>query len=332
MICQICRESNGTKYRALEMMFGLRHEFSYFECNGCGCLQLVSPPADMGTYYPANYYSFSQREPRQHTPAFRKTGVRRWLASRRNEAQILDRGGLWGAIASVRPFPGLRLPDEVRGVPGLKFTSRILDVGCGGGALLVRLAELGFTNLTGADPFLSADQNLGGLVRLRAVPVEQIDDGPYDLVMFHHALEHIPNQWSTMRATARLLAPNGLCLIRIPTASSNVWEKYRTDWVELDAPRHFVIHSQNSLRILANGCGLQVSRLTCEEDGFGYWGSELYRRGLSLFDFTRGVFRQASDAFTAEDIMGFQAKAKDDNKTFRGGRLIVHLVKGQSQM
>jgi SAM-dependent methyltransferase len=35
--------------------------------------------------------------------------------------------------------------------------ARILDVGCGGGALLDRLARVGFNNLFGADPIIAAD-------------------------------------------------------------------------------------------------------------------------------------------------------------------------------
>jgi 2-polyprenyl-3-methyl-5-hydroxy-6-metoxy-1,4-benzoquinol methylase len=35
--------------------------------------------------------------------------------------------------------------------------ARILDVGCGGGALLDRIPRVGFNTMSGADPFIAAD-------------------------------------------------------------------------------------------------------------------------------------------------------------------------------
>lgn len=48
--------------------------------------------------------------------------------------------------------------DVVRmlGQLALERDARILDVGCGGGGLLDRLARVGFNNLSGADPFIAA--------------------------------------------------------------------------------------------------------------------------------------------------------------------------------
>ncbi|MFO0848058.1 MAG: hypothetical protein U0871_05810 [Gemmataceae bacterium] len=174
MTCAICQSTAGTRHTAREVMFGTRDEFTYFECGGCGCLQLVDPPADLGRYYPANYYSLAA-DPVPETPA-RPGGLRGWVAERRNAARAFDRGGFWGLVAALRPRPDVRLrPTAVRDIPGLSLRSRMLDVGCGGGGLLVLMDGAGFRDLTGADPFRAADARPTPRVRLLRRAIEELD-------------------------------------------------------------------------------------------------------------------------------------------------------------
>ena len=42
--CNICKNGLGKIHQVREMMFGFRDVFEYFECSGCGCLQLINPP------------------------------------------------------------------------------------------------------------------------------------------------------------------------------------------------------------------------------------------------------------------------------------------------
>lgn len=59
--CNVCgNEDNNSPYVIREMMFGLRHEFTYIQCAKCGCLQIARIPEDMDVYYPDSYYSFQQ--------------------------------------------------------------------------------------------------------------------------------------------------------------------------------------------------------------------------------------------------------------------------------
>lgn len=41
---------------------------------------------------------------------------------------------------------------------GAQYDTSILDIGSGNGELLFRLREIGFRDLTGADPFLDKDE------------------------------------------------------------------------------------------------------------------------------------------------------------------------------
>jgi SAM-dependent methyltransferase len=48
-------------------------------------------------------------------------------------------------------------------------------------------------------------------------------------------------------AAASLLACKGIIVVRIPAVSSYAWERYGVAWMQLDAPRHFFLHSPKSM-------------------------------------------------------------------------------------
>src|SRR5207244_3540710 len=56
--CRICGKTGAhATWELREKMFGLGDAFTYFQCLGCGCLQIVSSPKDWARYYPSTYYS-----------------------------------------------------------------------------------------------------------------------------------------------------------------------------------------------------------------------------------------------------------------------------------
>jgi SAM-dependent methyltransferase len=323
MGCRICQHSDGTIHHAREMMFGLLDRFDYFECRRCGCLQLLNPPSNYSRYYPRDYYSFAPLEPPRDMFV---SGLRRWLGRLKNSGILFGRRGLPGALAKWRPRPdlaGIRTmlaPTTIR-----TFDVAILDVGCGNGELLCELAVAGFDRLVGIDPFGAEQPQLAPRVRIVPKPLEVFEGGRFDLIMCHHALEHMPDQHGAMRDFARLLAPSGTVLIRIPLAGSEPWRRYGTDWVELDAPRHTFIHSRASFERLAQEAGFEISHVSYDGEAFGYWGSELYRRGTGCFDPRTRMLRDPAACFTAEEIRAFEQAAAAANERGEAGRAAFYL-------
>jgi SAM-dependent methyltransferase len=301
-------------------MYGTPGAFVYAECRDCACLQLLDRLPDLSIYYPTDYHSY------------RPTGLavgdcgggrlRRWLAGRRNAAQMGRARGLWRLLAWLRPSDGPYLPSWSGHLPELASAERILDVGCGGGELLARLAVGRYRALVGLDPFLPPGViQPHPRVRLVRESLDRYQDAPFDLIMLHHSLEHMPDQKAALADVRRLLAPAGVCLIRVPIASGRPRQVYEADWVELDAPRHLFLHSRRSVERLAGACGLRVDR--CWDDGteFAYWGSELYRRGLSLCDPVTKRERDPLDHFTRDELEGYCRQARQDNEFGVGGRV-----------
>ena len=258
MACEICSSNGGTIHRVREMMFATGDEFEYRECRTCGCLSLVDPPADMAKYYPNGYYSMVPGS----AGALRRLRNRVYLSPLSFLVNWHGRSDL-DAMNRCKLRKGLRL----------------LDVGCGAGHLIGDLRELGY-DAVGVDPFVTQDVPDQFGVRVFRKRLDEVT-GSYDVVLFRHSLEHMPRQLDTLRAARRRLASGGVCVVCIPVLGW-AWRHYGPHWCQLDAPRHFFLHTVQSLGKLAEEAGFKVQQVVYDSDEFQFWGSELYRQNRPL--------------------------------------------------
>lgn len=316
--CRICGNSvNNEIHIAREMVFGLRDEFEYFQCSSCGCLQIRDIPPDVAKYYPPGYYSFDIPKPY-------KIGRLRDLLKRRRTARLLGRKNILGWLMGlIHGAPDL--PDWLPG-SGVQLEHRILDVGSGSGMLLARLRNEGFRELHGVDPFIPADMIQENGVCICKGELSDID-GNYDVVMLHHSLEHMPDQHRAFQLLGQKLAHGGLLLIRIPVVSSFAWEKYKTCWFKLDAPRHFYLHSCESLRLLARSHGFQVVELRYDSTAKQFWASEQYLRGIHYLAGDSYRNDPQNSMFTQAQIDRYGEMARELNAQRKGDQACFYLRK-----
>lgn len=263
------------------MRFGTRELFKYYSCAACDTLQIVNvlEGEELMRHYPPDSYCYASAQPR----------VLRWLITQQDRFKLHTGGWPVGALLAV-PLPeGIvrtALGGDVVGMLAqlaLERDARILDVGCGGGGLLDRLARVGFNNLVGADPFIEADGETPRGVPLMKRYLSEVN-GEFDLIMFNHSLEHVPDPIAMLKVAYGKLAAGGICLVRLPTTSSEAWTIYGADWVQIDAPRHFVIPSRQGMVLAADKAGLRVEK-TFDDSNLGqFMGSEAYRRDVSVTD------------------------------------------------
>lgn len=311
--CGVCRSSGPfVTYQAREMMFALGDPFDYLLCAACGCLQIETVPPDLARFYGTGYYSFGGRKRQGRVSTLMARSRNRYLSGYADPlGWLFARFRPFLALASLRP---LQLPRS----------TRVLDVGCGGGELLIALRSAGFTNLLGVDPFVPHDLDLGAGLRVRRAELVELT-GSFDLVMFHHSLEHMPEQQLALRTAHRLLSPGGRCVVRIPTVSSYAWRHYSTDWCALDAPRHLFLHSTRSISMLAKVCGFELNEIAWDSTAFQFWGSEQYRRGIALMRPGCNDIVPAPGAFTTGQLRDYSRRAKHLNLAKDGDQIVVYL-------
>lgn len=250
------------------MMFGSREAFTYLVCAGCRSLRLADMPEDVAAHYPSGYYSIASGPspvPNRWTRSLRARATDHALGHRSLIGRLL------GRRAQVRRWMP-RVGAAIR-----SREDRILDVGCGSGELLSWLWIDGFRNLVGVEPHLPSPVDAPFPIR-RELPA-----GEFDVIMFHHSLEHQADPLQVISEHLRHLAPGGRIVLRFPVADSATFRRYGADWVHLDAPRHVWVPTTVGVEMLAERAGLRIVETWCDPTAFGFWASEMYVADEALY-------------------------------------------------
>ena len=299
------------------MMFGCGEQFTYVHCSQCNCLQLSEIPLDMSKYYPRSYYSFATDPHKKYKNpiigSIRKIG----------DYHTVFPTSLFGKIISgIAPNKKLVALSNI----ALTKNSRILDVGCGTGWRLYALKEIGFQNVLGIDPYLDNDITYDNGLRIMKKSAQDMD-GQWDLIMYHHSFEHIADPRKELKSVSRLLSRNGTCLLRMPTVSSHAWERYREYWYQIDAPRHFFLHSIESIELLAGETGFSLHDVVYDSTVDQFRGSELYMRGIPLIPRDQTDREQSESVLSKSRKRKWEKETKKLNKNKRGDQAAFYLVK-----
>ena len=311
MKCGICDidQSNPT-FKVKEMMFGTQEEFSYFECLSCGCLQLSGIPGDMSKYYPQDYYISSKQ---------RSKGIIlriKLLLMRIRKIVIARRAN----------FLSFYLNDYMRN-DHINFDSKILEVGCGTGELVRNLYNCGFNNILGIDPYIDDEFIRNNKFIAKSTIYELHDSQKFDLIIFNHVFEHVPDQLETLTKVSNILSDSGVCLIRIPIKTEYIWNRYGVNWVQIDAPRHLFLHTLNSFESLVKKSGLTIKNIIFDSNEFQFWGSEQYNRKISLRASNSYSINPKKSIFSNKQIKKFKIEAGELNKDKQGDQAAFIICK-----
>lgn len=148
---------------------------------------------------------------------------------------------------------------------GLSARNLIVEVGCNDGSFLKALRAKGFDNLAGIEPSLTLSHSaVENGFRVEAIPLTPANAelvvekyGLADAVVCRHTLEHVPVPEDLITAIAKLLKPNGICIIEVPD----------TDWIITQLfvheiwDEHVSYFRPSSLNLLLQRHGLEASKL-----------------------------------------------------------------------
>ncbi len=315
--CIICsNEQNNTTHAIQELQLGLKEVFHYQLCSNCGTMQLLDVPQDLGKYYPnEDYYSFNLKlEIKEKPDTLRKI---------KTDYLLFGKQPILGGLLSIG-YKMNELYDWVKFTKA-QYNDAILDVGTGNGSLLAKLFNIGFTNLTGIDPFINESKDYGSIKILKQDIFEV--EKQYDVVMMHHSLEHMFEPLKALQQVYKITKPGGRALVRVPIMGNYGWKTYGEFWCGVDAPRHIFIPSENGLKQLVTEAGFTIEKFYYDSFDYVIWASEQYKKGMALHDPKSHLINEKESMFTREQLKAFRKKMIEENAKGNGDMAAIYLYK-----
>ncbi len=295
--CPVCNEKKSNPWSSAKdyEYFSTNNTYIYYRCPACDTIFIDPLPVhELKVIYPSNYYSFVNK---------RKNGVVRlkeWLDKR-----------FFKKIFRQLPAPELSL----------------LDVGGGTGWMLDILKRtdprIHFTQIVDIDAKAKSIAEVKGHAYFEGTIEAFTTDNRFDLILMLNLVEHVADPLAILQKAQLLLQPGGIIVIKTP--NTDCWDARlykKTYWGGLHCPRHWVLFSEKSFRLLLKSTKLRIEKLTYTQ-GAPFWAfsiiTSLYRKHIvrisserpiifhwlfaplsaffAIFDFMRRPFVKTSQMF-----------------------------------
>jgi SAM-dependent methyltransferase len=241
-ICPVCKNPDVALWSAARdyEYLSTNKNYQYYHCGSCKTIFIDPVPLqELKTIYPSNYYSFT-------------SGKKNWAFK-------------------VKEWLDKRLFRKI--LPQIKAeTINVLDVGGGTGWLLDVVKKMdqrtGVTQVVDIDPQAREQAERNGHLYFEGRIEDFQSQHQFHLVLMLNLIEHVSDPAKVLQSIEKILAPGGLILIKTP--NTDAWDAKlfrRSYWGGLHCPRHWVIFSEKSFRILLQKTTLCISSLTYTQGG-----------------------------------------------------------------
>lgn len=260
LYCPVCHQKKISTWSVAKdyEYHSVQDNFTYYHCADCGTIFIHPIPFDrLKEIYPSNYYSFV------NTPKNIVVKIKEWLDKRffkkilsglhTNTIDVLDVGGGTGWILDV-----------------LKKTDR----------------RIAFTQIADIDVKARILAEQKGHAYFEGTIEEFNTDKRFHLILMLNLIEHVADPLAVIQKAEALLQPGGIIVIKTPNTDS--WDARlfrRTYWGGLHSPRHWVIFSEKSFKLLLKSTKLKIRKLNYTQ-GAPFWAfsiiAALHRKRIIL--------------------------------------------------
>jgi 2-polyprenyl-3-methyl-5-hydroxy-6-metoxy-1,4-benzoquinol methylase len=285
--CPLCGANGDVLYENLtDRLFDAPGVWQLRRCprSECGLLWLDPIPADedIGQIY--NDY-FTYAEARSSDGGLRNAYAvvqHAYWSHRFGYPNQFGKQKQWPAfLAYLNPGRREEMDSAVMYLPA-QPGARLLEVGCGSGARLKLLRELGW-NAEGIEIDPAAVKRCveqGLPVRHGFLHEQQFAAATFAVVVMNHVIEHVVDPQSLLEEIRRVLVPKGALVITTPNAASWGHRRFKNNWVALDPPRHLHLFNLQTLKQLTRQAGftVQTARTTIRGAAWVFLASRAIQR------------------------------------------------------
>jgi 2-polyprenyl-3-methyl-5-hydroxy-6-metoxy-1,4-benzoquinol methylase len=280
--CYLCGSAGEGLHAGLrDLLFGVPGIWGLLRCSGCGLVWLDPRPerGEIAKLY-ERYHThaplpISDGDEHSVRRAVREAALRQACgygspggAKRRRGRHLLSEYlGRFGPLRELAAGSVMWLDASRKG--------RLLDVGCGSGAFLAHMRDLGW-EVQGLEPDPAAADVAKTRYGLEVVcaPLEEANIAPesFDVVTLSHVIEHVHDPVALLRECGRVLRGDGIMVMVTPNNRSWGSRWFGSSWRGWEVPRHLFVFSTRSLKMCAERAGLQVLELrTTARSARGIW-------------------------------------------------------------
>lgn len=247
--CPLCGTRSPLYFHARDMNRRLSPDvFRYHRCPACRTIFLAPVPANLGDYYPSEYYTMPASL--EHLAA--------GAAGEHSKIEVIERFVRKGRLLEIGPAVGYFA--YLARQKGFEVEAIEMDERC-----------CRFLNEVAGVRAINTGDVPGALATAE----------PYDVIALWHVVEHLPDPWEVLEAAARRLLPAGVLAIAAPNPAAFQFQVLRRYWAHVDAPRHLLLIPARTLIERAEALGLKTVLVTTSDTGALGWNTFGWRESLA---------------------------------------------------
>ena len=248
--CNVCGSRKNTKVFSVRDLYIKKDnpaQFTLVHCGRCGFAYLNPQPnyEELSPFYQNGYFD-----------SVKKSG---------------DRKGLYLFLKKIRRkiFPKFHPRFYRWDIGDRKLPANFLDVGCATGAKAQTfIDDFPKWKFFGVEPDAQAAKIAATVPGLTVshgfLKGTHYPDNFFDVVLFHHVLEHTLDPRGDIEENHRILKPGGRLIVVVPNYASFAAKFFGKYWRHLDIPRHLFHFRKQDLKNLLDDVGFDIKEMGSE--------------------------------------------------------------------
>ena len=186
---------------------------------------------------------------------------------------------------------------------------KLLDVGCGNGALIEVFENAGWdaqgSEMAPPEHFVS--DSVPKKIFIGDIRATPFSPKSFDVITLFHVLEHMTEPRESLEKVRTLLRDGGLLVIEVPNQASGQARLTKGRWFNVDVPRHVFHFTPRSLTLILEKTGFRIERISHYSPIYSYYGfvqsllNLVTTRNNVLFDALNGKITRAN--FKTWDVL-----------------------------